>query len=283
MKIEEKIYRKFLYFYLNLDYPQNIDLEIQTNNLINYIMNDFVLKFEDKFKEKYVVYEYQDDIFSIIGYHILKHIQAIVPFQLLIYGKKFFKNYKFKEKYITKKKLAKLEQQDKVIFISSLNPIYKVVESKKVFRNFDIQYQIVRKLTIEEFKMISTFYNITIDKKSKELLSLKSVKQFSDFCNGIEGPIDNFAIPINVKTPKGIYVVNLTGDLETDNEKINEVIDKDYLIFYKTENVDIPILKTNFPYFLKNKANTPSEKYFNINEDSLIENLKLNGFVIWEV
>lgn len=268
-----------MYYSLNLDFPQHLDLQNQTNNLINFIMNDFVIKFEESFKNKYVVYEYQDDLYSIVGYHILKHIQAIVPFNLLIINKKLFYNYKLKETFINEKKLNKLK--DKIIFVSAYNPIYKVFNNKKIFRKFDKQYNIIEHLTLEEVKMISLFYKINIHKTDRKLLQDESLIQFNNFCNGTVDSIDKIGVPprdVNL-----ILVVRLSGNFEQDKEKLDKVVNTDGLIFYEVENEDCETFKSGFEFYLKNKANIPDKKYFNINESQMVENFKLNNFKVEEI
>lgn len=274
MNLKEKIKRKLMYHQFNLDYPQHLELKNQTNNLINFIMNDFLIHYEEDFKDKYVVYEYQDDIYSVVGYHILKHIQAIVPFNLLIFSKKFFNHYKIKEQFINEKKLKKLE--NKIIFVSAYNPIYKVLKNKKVFKKFDKQYNIIESFTPEEIIMVSLFYKINISKEDRKLFLDTTFKQFRAFANGLVDSIDK----INILSYDicHIIVVKLTGNFQKDKDKLDRIIKTDGLIFYEVENPDCETFKSGFEFYLKNKANIPDEKYFNINEFEIVENLKLNGF-----
>lgn len=274
MKLKEKIERKMLYHSLNLDFPQHLELKTQTNNLINFIMNDFLIYNEKYFKDNYIIYEYQDDIYSIVGYYILKHIQSLVPFNLIIYGKKFFNHYKFKEQFINEKKLEKLK--DKMIFISAYNPIYKVLKNKKVFKKFDRQYNIVEHFTPEEIIMSAIFYGIKINEADQKLFKDKAFQQFRSFSNGLIDSIDKINLP--PRELNRIIVVRLSGNFQEDKDKLDRIINTNDLIFYEVEDPKCETIKSGFEFYLKNKANIPDEKYFNINETEIVENLKLNGF-----
>ena len=276
MDLKEKVQRKLMYHSLNLDFPQHLELENQTNNLINFIMNDFLVKNEEDLKNKYVIYEYQDDIYSLVGYYILKHIQAIFPFNLLIYGKKFFNKYKFKEKFIGERTLRKLT--DKFIYVSAYNPIYKVFDNKKIFKKFDKQYNIIKNFTPEEIKMTSLFYKIELNKEDRKIFQLEEVKQFTNFCNGVIDSIDKIDVP--PRKVSWVIVARLSGNFQEDKDKLDRIVNTDGLIFYEIENTDCETFKSGFEFYLKNKANIPDEKYFNINESEIVENLKINGYKV---
>ena len=91
-----------LRYRLNMDYKiEDLSLEKQTNFLINDIINDLYKKIDNS---KIIVYEYNDDLISLIGYNILKAVQAIKPFELKICGKKpkkTKKKIKAKESFIS--------------------------------------------------------------------------------------------------------------------------------------------------------------------------------------
>ena len=122
------------------------------------------------------------------------------------------------------------------------------------------------------------FYQLKVDKKSQNILKLDGVVNFKKFCKGEVA--DLHMQPLF--TEKSYYIVELTGQLDVDNEKINRIIDTDKLVFYKIKDMNIPILQTNFRFYFKNKSNVPDEKFFNVNEDNIIENLRINGFKLLE-
>ena len=103
-----------LRYRLNMDYKiEDLSLEKQTNFLINDIINDLYKKIDNS---KIIVYEYNDDLISLIGYNILKAVQAIKPFELKICGKKpkkTKKKIKAKESFISQRKIKKLIKNSK--------------------------------------------------------------------------------------------------------------------------------------------------------------------------
>ena len=252
---------KLLHFALNLNYQQkNITTENQTNQLINFIMNDFVKQYKDYFNSKYVVLEFQEDDLSLIAYNILKAIQAIFPFQLLIYNKNkklktFLKNEKkkkAKEKRIYNFALQRLLKKDKIIFVSCYNPIYQVAKIEKTFKEFNCPYyRILEKFTPEELKIGFEFYNIPIP--DSHFIYNRKVSGFSDFCDGqLNNSFDYRSLSRRAQAIEKIYIVKLTGNNEEDNELLNEVVDENYPVFYANET---PILESGFQYYLKNKSN----------------------------
>lgn len=281
MNLKEKIKAKKLYHYLNLDYPQDfIQLSHQTNNLINYIMNDFLIKYGDSLKDRYVIFESQGDFCSLIAYHILKHIQSIEPFQILFYGSKLrlYKREKIKDKRISKRTFNKLKNNDKIILISCYNPIYKVANIKKNFNDFEIKYDMIKAFTIEELKLAADFYGIKLNKKEKALLDKDEVQNYSNFCCGaatfVGHLLEVYTEEIkNLKIDK-VKIVKMNGN-QNDNEVINEIIDSNDFVFYYFKDKDCyEFLKSGFERFLKNKSNIPNTSYFNVNEFSIVKFLK---------
>lgn len=255
---------KLLHFNLNLNYKQkNITIENQTNQLINFICNDFVNKFQNDLKNKYVILEFQNDTISLLGYKILKVIQVIVPFQLLIYGKDKVlkqdmktkdKKKRVKEKRIYTHTLKKLIKNDKAIFVSCYNPIYQVTEQEKTFKEMDCYY-LLKDFIPEELKIAFQFYGIEEKEPSDSRAEV-----FQSFCDGIENSGFDLFLLNEIKAYKKeireINIVKLTGDNEKDNELLVNVADKDEPIFYHCEeNKDYPILFSEYQYYLKNKSN----------------------------
>ena len=73
---------------LNLDYNTHmVNYEKQTDRTLNMIMNKFVEKYRDIFNTYNFILEYQDNIFGVLTYYILKNIQGVYPFNLRVYGK----------------------------------------------------------------------------------------------------------------------------------------------------------------------------------------------------
>lgn len=178
---------------LNMDYKIiGMSIEDQTNYLIQSIINDLYEKIDTS---KIIVYIYNDDLISLIGYNILKTIQMIKPFKLRIFGKikKTKKMIKAKEKFISKRKINKILSKN--FIISSFNPIYKVKNlnhiSKKIFCLYN--YQLMDKFTPEELKMAQEFYHIgyikdyqKIDGKKINVLDIKELDKLQENFNNIK-------------------------------------------------------------------------------------------------
>lgn len=271
---------KLLHYSLNLDYSQNeISKENQANLLINHLMNEFAFKFQKDFKDKQFVLEFQNDTFSLIAYNILKNIQSVFDFSLLIYGKHaILKSYlkthnkKNKEKFIGNFTFNKLKKQNKMILISCYNPIYQVANSAKSFKEFKTTFNLLESFTPDELQIAKDFYSIPSSRADDIYFKNLIATAFNVFCNGKER--DDFCWRnFKIKTPKEIYIIKLEGDNKKDNELVNEVVDTDGLIFYECEKEikDYPILLSEYQYYLKNKSNIPG--YWNINTYSIPKTL----------
>ena len=118
---------------LNMDYKiEDLSLEKQTNFLINDIINDLYKKIDNS---KIIVYEYNDDLISLIGYNILKAVQAIKPFELKICGKK---PKKTKKKIKAKESLTALIEKKKAE-LDSRRPLTEG-EVQRLYEDFMIEY-----------------------------------------------------------------------------------------------------------------------------------------------
>lgn len=198
-----------LRYRLNMDYKiEDLSLEKQTNFLINDIINDLYKKIDNS---KIIVYEYNDDLISLIGYNILKAVQAIKPFELKICGKKpkkTKKKIKIKENFISQRKVKKLIKSSKSFLISSFSPIYKVGNISHISNNFSFyyDYELMNRFTPDEISMSQKFYHIGYIKDYQKINGQK----------------------INV----------FDKDLGNIQEKIDKV--ESYLDWNKFENYDVP-------------------------------------------
>lgn len=278
-----KVEFKLIHYLLNMDYKrENVPIELQTNQLINSIMNDFVFKYENAFNSKYVILDFLGDSYSLLAYTILKNIQAVIPFNLLIYGKKkklkqYLKEKAKRERFVSKRTVDKLRSIDKALFVSCYNPTYQVNGKMDNFKIFDRdRYNIIERFTPQEFYMAFEFYQIP--REERELLSLQLL------ANGDYEDIESDLFPDvlqTVSTTTPISVVKLTGDNEFDNTLLNTT-NEDGLIFYycKRAPEQYPLLFSNYQYFIKKKTNIPSQKYLNINSYDLVFQLNTLGFPI---
>lgn len=274
---------KLIHYKLNMDYKRtDVPIDSQTNQLITFIMNDFTVKYEEQFSSKYVVLDFTGDSYSMLAYTILKNIQACIPFNLLIYGKKralkaFIQKKAKKERFINKRTFDKLCSLDKVITVSCYNPIYQVNDNTSVFKilNRD-NYNIIEAFTPQELEMAYLFYNIPTTTDSKlDLQALangfyEDVGEDTKFTNMID---EDYVIPITV--------VKLTTDNQKNNELLNST-DEDSMIFYYCELNEsrYDILFGPYQFFLKNKSNIPSRLYKNINAYELVFSLIQRGAAI---
>lgn len=226
---------------LNLDYPRpDIDYLNQTNTTVSKIMNDFVGQYKNNFKDKKFILFYNDDIYSLIAYQILKNIQGIYPFTLQLYGKR--KNTK---KLINKKEfltfLSKKSSIKNAIYISCFNPIYKVKNSKISFKELSNPncYCIIDKFTPTQFRILSNFYHINDSKLLRDM----TTKKFLDF--------DNFTLYRDVKNINSISKNSFyLGCKDFYNETINKITEIN-LIKFKGNKDDF----TLFDKVLKNCDN----------------------------
>lgn len=148
---------------LNLDYQKNFNYEIQTDRTLNFIMNNFVKNNQQNFKNKIFVIEYQDNIFGILTYYILKNIQGVYPFNLKICGKiKQTKELIYNKKDIIKK--WRIKNKKNIIFINCFNPLYYVKFSKEDFNNLSNSISIIDKFTPEQFSILCKFFYLDREK-----------------------------------------------------------------------------------------------------------------------
>ena len=175
----QSVQKKVILHDLNLDYSiEGLSVETQTNLLINKNINQFICKFKDKFENKIFIYDYNDDLISLVGYNILLIIQSIEPtFNFYLYGnKKRTKTYLKGQKFFSYRSIKK--NKDDIILISSFNPIYKVDQFTKVSKIFgsykkDIKilvkprYKLMEQFTPEELFEAQKFYHIGYIKPQK--------------------------------------------------------------------------------------------------------------------
>lgn len=140
----------------DLDY-QFANIEYQTNLLVNKTMNDFRNKYKDHKNITFILY-YNNNIYSLLTYRIIKNLESLMGFDLKIYGKckKEYEKEMFKNvKTIGYNKLKRLKNK---VLISDYNPICNVVDDKKVFNLFEkIEYPIIHFIP-KELEILQSFY-----------------------------------------------------------------------------------------------------------------------------
>ena len=267
-------------FNLNLDFCNKLNIENQTNTLINKYMNSLLKEITEN-NINTLILEYQDDLISLICYKILKNTQEIKKTKLYIFGKsKNTKKYFIdKESHISKRKMNKMNKEN-ILFISSFNPIYKVMNIDKKYNKIDNinTFYIIDKFTPYEIKQAQIFYHIDYIKKDliqKDLYNKSVLMQ--KYCDLIDNKLDNSydSLKISTKYNKNINAVYLTGDINKDIKLLNNIEQLDEITFYFYNNEKPEILNEDninvFEYYLKNKDNIPNEN--NINNEELMNKI----------
>lgn len=274
-----KVKNKIAHYNLNLDYKNSHDIETQTNFLINNIMNDFVtiLKTKDLNKVKFV-YEYNDDLLSLIGYHILLNIQSIVPeFNFKLYGKKkrtrkfLIKKQKFCSSFELKRK------KDDIFLISSFNPIYKVINQKYSYNKIvSLKYNLLNSFTPQEIETAQLFYHIGYIKN--DLLCKKFIKEREDFSAWIEKPTneinENILNFYGYDYPSKIILAWFDEDVNNNISIMQDLQDETGLVFYYFNQKPEILFDETYSWLVKNKTNMPNEAFLNINEYDIPKILK---------
>ena len=262
---------KIAHFNLNLDYPiEGIPIDIQTNALINKVLNNFYNVYKDNIQQYSIVYEYRDDCISFVGLRLLQILAEQMNFNFDIYGKvKKFKKKVGKNRRINDKELNK---KTKVLLISSFNPIYKVNFkedlSKKI--NFTSKYNIVEQFTPDELSIAFNFYGGEIEEISYEdpVRSIETLR----FNKWVKNP-QSAALPQILAPTLGIIhrtrinTVVLTGDIKTDEKTLQEVEQSDFVNIYYMKKKEGLVFDKNYAAAVKNKSNVPNNNYLNINKN----------------
>ena len=276
----EELQNKYNHNLLNLNYQiDNIDSTVLTNVLITKTLNE-LLKFIESQPNKVFVYDYNDDLVSLVGYKIIKLLQSQHPFELKLLNKNSFFKAKQTKKQLTKKQkfisIKKVINNSKdYALISSLNPIYEVIGVEKSFNDFGLRkFDIVKKFTPIDFLNCSVFYNIKIPKKDIFSTELKYINRYSKEINDLnEGQIWTESLnPIQWDRVNIVYVSNITDEaLET----LQSVEQSDDVNFYFIDDLDSNgakvLLSYNYAYLVKRKTNIPSYRYQNINNYILVK------------
>lgn len=274
-----KVKNKIAHYNLNLDYKNSHDIETQTNFLINNIMNDFVeiLRTKDLNKIKFV-YEYNDDLLSLIGYHILLNIQSIVPeFNFKLYGKKkrtrkfLVKKQKFCSSFELKRK------KDDIFLISSFNPIYKVINQKYSYNKIvSLKYNLLTSFTPLEIETAQLFYHIGYIKN--DLLCKKFIKEREDFSAWIDKPTneinENILNFYGYDYPSKIILAWFDEDVNNNISIMQDLQDETGLVFYYFNQKPEILFDETYSWLVKNKTNIPNEAFLNINEYDIPKILK---------
>ena len=280
--MNKEVKTKLAQYYLDFDYPVShlLDANVnQANLVVSRIMNDFLKMFGQHFKTKTFIYEYNDDLYSLIGYHILHAISEITDFKFVLYGKpKKTKKYILKSKrIISKREFNKFKSTS--ILLSHDNPIYEVLNLKGTSNEFKDAYSIVYCLTPDELFTLQKFYDyghIAHEYFYKENQKMQSVQ------NWINNPFQYY-LPIIDKLDYKKVICNFVwienqedeGTLQRNIQTLNQVEQSTDIVFYFYEGDTVPSILNdlNYQITVKKKSNIPSFNYKNLNEKDIPMNL----------
>ena len=275
MDATEKLQNKYNHYLANLNYSiDNVKPEIITNTLVTKVLNE-MLDFVESQPNKIFVYDYNDDLPSLIGYKliILCRSQANIKFELRLLGKakRTKKQLLKRQKFISEKKVKK--NPDNYALISSFNPIYEVVgieKSSKVF-NLNNSFNVIRQFTPRDFLICKKFYGI-------EDFKYDWFSEEEDYINDFNSSLNDLTVgeiwtgSLNPIRLDKIDVVWVPADDIEAIKVLQQVQDSDTIVYYfydEQEDYDsrgIALLYSyNYSYYVKNKTNIPSKKYLNIN------------------
>ena len=284
--MNKMLMNKLLRFELNLDYPMdNYSIEDQTNLLINKKINEFISIYAKDFNSKVFVYNYNDDIISLIGYEILLSIKSLYPnFKFYLYGKKR-KTKKYlenKQKFISLRKIHKIccKGENNIIAINSYNSIYKVINYNKLSKVF-VDYELMEQFTPKEIFIAQTFYHIGYIKKD---LIQNNNKDIIAFQNWIEfrGDIDLEKFDIRNLREKVKVLLMKCGDSDEEiGKKMMEVDNSEDVILYFHNGKDLIINDKAYNFILKKTDNRLNE--WNNNNEELLNEFKEEGYTIEEI
>lgn len=122
----------------------------------------------------------------------MKNLQSVCKFKfsIALLSKGLIRNSKYINKYdkrIGRLKLNSLIKKNKIVIVSPINLLYKVIDTKIIFKEFNtIVWQPLEKLTPEQLRAAQIFYHIGYIKNDKIQLDSQEVENFNNFCNNIE-------------------------------------------------------------------------------------------------
>ena len=262
---------KIAHFNLNLDYPiEDISIDIQTNALINKVLNNFYNIYKDNIQQYSIVYEYRDDCISFVGLRLLQILAEQMNFNFDIYGKvKKFKKKVGKNRRINDKELNK---KTNVLLISSFNPIYKVNFKEDLSKKIDFtsKYNIVEQFTPDELSIAFNFYGGEINEISSDdpVRSIETLRFNKWVKNPQSAALPQILAPILSITNKiKINMITLNGDIETDEKILQQIEQSNFINIYYMEKKEGLVFDKNYAAVVKNKSNIPSDNYLNINKN----------------
>lgn len=245
------------YYNLNLDYNiPNYNIEYQTNNLINNFFNKIKNFSENNMS---FLFFYNDDIYSLITYKMLKTAQTLMSFSLYIYGnKKKTKKHLFnKEKFISKWKVNRLLRSNNTLVITPFNPIYKVMNYQLISNNFNFTdmevYNPIERFTADELIKAIEFYEINY-----EDYNFANFGEF-DLTEGFYN-----LEKIHCFYNQNVVFFKLYNEQEKNIQMLQQLQDKNILIFYYIDTDEQrELLNCEYKFYVYNAVNRPGEHNIN--------------------
>lgn len=229
---------KLEHYNLNMYYPCGFTLEAESNFYIQQKIKEFLNQYKDLTETHTFVLEYHDDILSLICYRMLKVISSFSSFNLVIYGKVKRTKEMIKDvKKIHSIKLKRLIKQNKIIYISPFNPLYKVAFSKDNFKKFNIPiWYPIQNFTPAQLEAIRLFYHIGYIKN--DIIEDKIVKNNLQYwCENSQICENNAWRDININLDNSPYkndiiVLNLTSSIEKNKLLLQEIENTNSIVLY---------------------------------------------------
>lgn len=234
---------------LNLFYPIGYGNEAETNMRIEQKISEFLNRYGKYAETHTFVLEYHDDIISAMCYRMLKVISAMsTPINLVIYGKRRkTKDIVKGVKRIGNYRLKKLMKQEKAIYISPFNPLYKVTDSKDIFRDFpNVTWYPMKEFTPYQLKAIRLFYHLGYIKNDiiENDTIINNLQHWCECSYAMENHAwENMSFHFNdniIEPYEGeIIVLFLTSSIEKNTILLREVEKTDSIVLYKfPDNID---------------------------------------------
>lgn len=269
---------------MDLKYPIDPNSEIEANQIISEIYNNFIQQYTMFLNSHTFVLNYQDDIFGILSYRLFKSLQGFLNFDFkIVCDCKIKKTAHLinKKDIVSKRKLKKIP----IIEFSCFNPLYYVETEYFSFKNLSKERSLIKDLTPATLRIMLKFNNLCDAKNGflYDYLEEGFAKRFEKNCTRKWlFALDNIPYPLyktiyfDFKIPE-IKVYALEGS-ETDFVLFDQIIaadNKNDIIFYHCPSEKgIEFIKANLNPYLSYKNKIVDDFNLNIDKekiDKLIE------------
>lgn len=232
--------QKIQHFNLDLFYTKGLGIQRETNSLISFKINEFILKYQHLFKSKTFVLDYVNDDISLITYYFLSSIVGVSKFKFFVYSPK--KITLPNAKFIKEKEIKRIKD---VIFISTIHPITQVSRKQLSYKK---NITPLSGLLPAHLEQMANFRGLPITLSA-------AAQDFNDWTK-FKNQIFNEDFDMKYK-PNKIHLAYLTDDIAANQEILQNIQDEDCLIYYYWEgnNPEIKKQVKDFSNFVKKKSN----------------------------